>query len=182
MLLPRLWSWSPLPVFWSLQPPRMCTFGQREDKSLGSSLFVSLSQTPLEEPLEVHLWEMPRCWWLSGCPWQPFRGAGFLWAGKAPRFLHADILLGSFVVTCSSRAGRHAEQSPGPDHTPAITLGEGGPGSRTRQGTGLLLRVTVFSSTCCISSLRCHPGTATGQLTAALVWQTVKLFLNEGHQ
>lgn len=119
---------------------------------------------------------------VSGCPWQPFRGAGFLWAGKAPRYLRADILLGSFAVTCSSRAGRHAEQSPGPDHTPAITPGEGGPGSRTRQGIGLLLRVTVLFSISHMSSLRYHPGTATGRPSAALVWQTIKLFLNEGHQ
>lgn len=53
-----------LPAFWSLQPLGRCTFGQRGNRSLSSSLFVSLSQTPLEEPLEARLWEMPRCWWL----------------------------------------------------------------------------------------------------------------------
>lgn len=109
---------------------------------------------------------------LSGCPWQPFRGAGFLWAGKAPRFLCADILLSSFVVTRRSCAGRHSEQSPGPDHTPAITSGEGGPGrpgGRTRQGRRLLLRVTVLLSTCPMSSLGRHPGTVTGRPSGALV-------------
>lgn len=30
---------------------------------------------------------------VAGCPWQHFRGAGFLWAGKAPRFLTAASLL-----------------------------------------------------------------------------------------
>lgn len=99
---------------WSPQPPQTCTFGQGGNREVQvPSLFASLSQTPLEEPHKVPLGDITLL--VAGCPWQPFRGAGFLWAGKAPRFLSADTLLYSFVVTCRSCAGRHSEQSPDPD-------------------------------------------------------------------
>lgn len=105
---------------WSPQPPRRCTFGRGANRRSSSFPVCipqpnSLGGTSRGVPLGGSALLVARC------PWQPFRGTGFLWAGKAPRFLSANIQLNSLVVTCRSCAGRHSKQSPGPDYGLAVT-------------------------------------------------------------
>jgi len=84
------------------------------------SSFASLSQTHLEEPRKVYLQEIPRCWWLwLGVLGSPSQALDSFGQGK-----HGDSSLLTFCSIPSwwhaGRAGRHSEQSPGPDYMLAM--------------------------------------------------------------